>query len=139
MFGAKASTAASKPQNRIDCLIGAGTTIEGNITFSGGLRVDGEVRGNIVAEEGKPGTLVVSEKARVEGEIKVPHVVVNGVVVGPVQSTEYVELQAKANVTGDVQYNTLEMQLGAVVEGRLVHQTQAQPDKVVQLKPAAGD
>jgi cytoskeletal protein CcmA (bactofilin family) len=139
MFGSKPTTPVSKPQNRIDCLIGAGTTVEGNLTFSGGLRVDGTVRGNIVAEEGKPGTLVVSEKARVEGEIRVPHVVVNGVVTGTIQSTEYVELQAKANVTGDVQYNTLEMQLGAVVEGRLVHQTQAQADKVVQLKPASGD
>src|SRR4051812_24397712 len=139
MFGTKTTTQPSKPQNRIDCLIGAGTTIEGNMTFSGGLRVDGQVRGNIVAEEGKPGTLVVSEKARVEGEIRVPHVVVNGVVVGPVHSTEYVELQGKSNVTGDVHYNTLEMQLGAVLEGRLVHQTQAQTDKVVQLKPATGD
>ena len=80
MFGAK----GSKPQNRIDCLIGAGTSIEGNVIFSGGLRVDGQVRGNIVTEEGKPGTLVVSEQARVEGEIRVPHVVINGtVVVGP--------------------------------------------------------
>lgn len=139
MFGSKPTTPVSKPQNRIDCLIGAGTTVEGNLTFTGGLRVDGTVRGNIIAEEGKPGTLVVSEKARVEGEIRVPHVVVNGVVAGPIQSTEYVELQAKANVTGDVQYNTLEMQLGAVVEGRLVHQTQAQPDKVVQLKPSTGE
>ena len=64
---------------------------------------------------------------------------VNGTVVGPVHSTEYVELQAKANVTGDVHYNTLEMQLGAVVEGRLVHLASAQSDKVVQLKPATGD
>ena len=94
--------------------------------------------GNIVAEEGKPGTLVVSEQARVEGEIRVPHIVINGTVVGPVHSTEYVELQAKANVTGDVYYNTLEMQLGAVVEGRLVHQDAAKSDKIVQLKPAIG-
>jgi len=135
MFGAK----SSKPQNRIDCLIGAGTRVEGNVIFSGGLRVDGQVRGNIVAEADKPGTLVVSEQAQVEGEIRVPHVVINGVVNGPVNSTEYVELQAKANVTGDVYYNTLEMQLGAVVQGRLVHQDAAKPEKVVQLKPASGD
>lgn len=135
MFGAK----PSKPQNRIDCLIGTGTRVEGNVIFSGGLRVDGQVRGNIVAEADKPGTLVVSEQAQVEGEIRVPHVVINGVVNGPVNSTEYVELQAKANVTGDVYYNTLEMQLGAVVQGRLVHQDAAKPEKVVQLKPASGD
>jgi cytoskeletal protein CcmA (bactofilin family) len=135
MFGAK----GSKPQNRIDCLIGAGTSVEGNVVFTGGLRVDGQVRGNIVAEEGKPGTLVISEQAKVEGEIRVPHIVVNGAVLGPVYSSEYVELQAKANVTGDVHYNTLEMQLGAVLQGRLVHQTESKSDKIVQLKPASGD
>ena len=137
MFGAKGSS--SKPQNRIDCLIGTGTRVEGNVIFSGGLRVDGQVKGNIIAEDDKPGTLVISEQAQVEGEIRVPHVVINGVVNGPVNSTEYVELQAKANVTGDVYYNTLEMQLGAVVQGRLVHQNAAKSDKIVQLKPATGD
>jgi cytoskeletal protein CcmA (bactofilin family) len=139
MFGPKNTNGGSKPQSRIDCLIGAGTSIEGDVAFSGGLRVDGQVRGNIVADEGKPGTLVISEQARVEGEIRVPHIVVNGTVVGPVHSAEYVELQAKANVTGDVHYNALEMQLGAVVEGRLVHQVSAQSEKVVQLKPATAD
>ena len=135
MFGRK----NSKPQNRIDCLIGAGTRVEGNLIFSGGLRVDGQVKGNIVAEDDKPGTLVISEQAQVEGEIRVPHVVINGVVNGPVNSTEYVELQAKDNVTGDVYYNTLEMQLGAVVQGRLVHQNAAKSEKIVQLKPASSD
>ena len=92
MFGNK----SSKPQNRIDCLIGAGTDIEGNITFSGGLRVDGHVRGNVIAAEDKPGTLVLSEQARIEGEIRVSHVVINGTVVGPVHAAEYVELQAQS-------------------------------------------
>jgi cytoskeletal protein CcmA (bactofilin family) len=134
MFGTK----ASKPQNRIDSLVGAGTRVEGTLVFSGGLRIDGEVRGNIGTEDGKPGTLVISEQARVEGEIRVPHVVINGTVCGPVHSAEYVELQSKANVTGDVYYNTLEMQLGAVVQGRLVHRD-AQSEKIVQLKPASAD
>ena len=139
MFGAKPAKSVAKSQSRIDCLIGAETTIEGGVTFSGGLRIDGKVVGNITAEEGKPGTLVISESARVEGEIRVPHIVINGAVVGPVHSGEYVELQPKANVTGDVHYNTLEMQLGAVVEGRLVHLAEAKSDKVVQLKPVSGD
>ncbi len=135
MFGRK----NSKTQDRIDCLIGAGTTIEGNIAFSGGLRVDGRVHGNIIAEDGKGGTLVVSEHARVEGEIRVPHVVINGSVCGAVYCVDCVELQAKSAVTGDVHYNTLEMQLGAVVDGRLVHEDAAKSGKVVQLKPASGD
>lgn len=133
MFGNK----SGKPQNRIDCLIGAGTVIEGNITFAGGLRVDGHVRGNVMAVDEKPGTLVLSEQARIEGEIRVSHVVINGTVVGPVHAVEYVELQSKANVTGDVYYKTLEMQLGAVIQGRLVYQDHGKSDKIVQLKPAS--
>jgi cytoskeletal protein CcmA (bactofilin family) len=132
MFGGK----ASKPQNRIDSLIGEGTTVEGNVIFSGGLRIDGKVRGNVMAADDQPGTLVLSERARVEGEIRVSHVVINGTVVGPVFGTEYVELQAKSNVTGDVHYRTLEIQLGAVVQGRLVHQDSPQDTKLITLKPA---
>jgi cytoskeletal protein CcmA (bactofilin family) len=136
MFG---KNKGNKPQNRIDSLIGAGTTIEGNIVFGGGLRVDGYVRGNVSAAEDKPSTLVLSEQARIEGEIRVSHVVINGTVVGPVHATEYVELQAKSNVTGDVHYRTLEMQLGAVLQGRLVYQADGKTDKVVPLKPVAAD
>jgi cytoskeletal protein CcmA (bactofilin family) len=136
MFGSKDS---NKLQNRIDCLIGAGATIEGNIIFSGGLRVDGRVRGNVIAAEGKPGTLVLSEQAQIEGEIRVSHVVINGTVVGPVHAAEYVELQAKANVTGDVHYKTLEIQLGAVVQGRLVYQSDSKSEKIVQFKPATSE
>ena len=136
MFGSKDS---NKLQNRIDCLIGAGATIEGNIIFSGGLRVDGRVRGNVIAADGKPGTLVLSEQAQIEGEIRVSHVVINGTVVGPVHAAEYVELQAKANVTGDVHYKTLEIQLGAVVQGRLVYQSDGKSEKIVQFKPVAAE
>ena len=74
MFGKK----STKPQSRIDSLIGHGTRIEGDILFSGGLRVDGEVIGNVRAEVGQASTLVLSEQARVEGAIEVSHLVVNG-------------------------------------------------------------
>lgn len=137
MFGNK--NKPNKPQNRIDCLIGAGTEIKGDMTFDGGLRVDGRVHGNVISVDGKPGTLVLSEAARIEGEIRVSHVVINGTVVGPVHAADYVELQSKANVTGDVYYRTLEMHLGAMVQGRLVYQDEAKTDKVVQFKPASAD
>jgi len=136
MFGGKGG---SKPHNNIECLIGAGTTVEGNIIFAGGLRVDGRVRGDVIASEGKPGTLVLSEQAQIEGEIHVSHVVINGTVVGPVHASEYVELQPKANVTGDVHYKTLEIQLGAVVQGRLVYESGDKSENVVKLKPATAE
>lgn len=126
---------ASKPQNRIDSLIGTETRIEGNLVFAGGLRVDGQVRGNVSEMEGKPSTLILSEQGRIEGVIQVSHVVVNGTVIGPVHAQEYVELQGKSRVKGDVHYKTLEMHLGAIVEGKLVHQSNsAEPgEDVLQL------
>ena len=131
MFGQRKGNA---PQNSIDSLIGAGTRIEGDVFFSGGLRVDGEVHGNICSENAQGGTLVVSEKARVEGAIRVGHVVINGTVVGPVFAAESLELLPLACVTGAVEYHPIEMQQGAVIQGRLVHQTSA---KTVELKLAA--
>ena len=122
MFGKKNN---SNPQNSIDSLIGAGARIEGNMTFTGGLRVDGEILGNICTEPGQPGTLVISELARVEGEISVGHVVINGTVVGPVFADESLELLPKARVTGDLEYRRIEMQQGAIVQGRLIHRKNA--------------
>ena len=122
----------------IDSLIGSGTTIEGNISFTGGLRIDGNVKGNVKATGNKPGTLVLSELAKVEGEIDVAHVVVNGTVAGPVRATEYVELLPKARVTGDVSYKSIEVHVGAIVMGQLVYENPQKSDKVVELKPASG-
>lgn len=129
------SKKAPKPQNRIDSLIGAGTTIEGDITFTGGLRIDGQIKGSVRAVGDESSTLVVSEHARIEGEVSVTHVVINGTVIGPVRSGAFLELQPRARVTGDVEYNTIEMHLGAVVQGRLVHQ--GSPAKAVELKLAS--
>ena len=126
----------SKPQNRIDSLIGATTRIEGNVIFSGGLRVDGMVRGNVASVAEQPGTLVVSAEARIDGEVQAAHIVVNGTINGPVHATETLELQASSRVKGDVHYKSIEIQQGAVVEGRLVHR--AAEAKGVELKLASG-
>lgn len=115
-----------KPQNRIDTLIGAETVVEGNVSFSGGLRVDGCIRGNVNEVGAKAGTLVLSEHGRIEGAINVSHVVINGVVQGPVSARAYIELQAKARVTGDVCYKTLEIHMGGVVEGKLIYLAESQ-------------
>lgn len=128
---------AKKAQSRIDCLIGAGTTIEGNIHFSGGLRIDGSVKGNVTVADGSAATLVLSELGKIEGEIRVSNVVINGAVLGSIHASEYVELQVKACVTGNVYYKSMEIQQGAVVQGKLVHCDEAS-DKIVSLKSASG-
>jgi cytoskeletal protein CcmA (bactofilin family) len=109
----------NKAPNRIDTLVGAETRIDGDIHFTGGLRVDGSIRGN-VTESSTPSTLVLSESGRIEGAITVSQVVINGKVIGPVHALQFIELQAKSRVTGDVSYKSLEMHTGAVVEGKLV-------------------
>lgn len=125
----------NKPQNRIDSLIGAGTRIEGNIRFTGGLRIDGEVKGSVEAVEGgSSATLVLSEQASIEGKVSVAHFVANGTVVGPVIVSESLELQSKGRIVGDVEYALIEMHQGAVIEGRLVHR-----GKSVELKLAASN
>ena len=126
---------SNKPQARIDSLIGAGTVVEGNICFSGGLRIDGVVKGNIRAAGDQPAMVVLSEHGKVEGEIHVSHVVINGAVIGPVIADDSLELQAGARVKGDVSYASMEIHLGAVVEGRMLHNTVS--DKQVELKLAA--
>ena len=127
-----------KPQSQIDSLIGVGTHIDGNINFSGGLRVDGRVTGNIVALTEKSSTLVLSDQAVIEGKIVVSHAVVNGTVSGAIHASEYVELQPKAKVSGDIHYKAMEIQLGASVDGMLHHLDNVQVDnKVVPLIPAS--
>ncbi len=126
------------PQKRIDSLIGAGTTVDGDVTFTGGLRIDGSVRGRVTANDGEPATLVLSEQARIDGEVRVSHVVINGTVNGPVIAKDYLELQAKARVNGDVTYRALEMHVGAIVHGKLSLAEQGMA-AVVELKRATAE
>src|SRR5437588_9933072 len=99
----------SRPRRGIDSLIGATTRIEGNVIFTGGLRVDGMVRGNVAALPEQPGTLVVSSDARIDGEVQAAHIVVNGTINGPVHATDTLELQAGSKVKGDVYYKMIEI------------------------------
>jgi cytoskeletal protein CcmA (bactofilin family) len=131
----------SKPQSTIESLIGTTTIIEGDVVFTGGLRIDGQVKGNVVASTGNPeanSTLVVSESARIEGEIRAAHVVVNGAVDGPIFVSEFLELQPKARVRGDVHYKTLEIHLGATIDGKLEH-TGSESARHNNLKLAANN
>lgn len=127
-----------KRGSSIETLIGRQTTIEGDVRFTGGLHVDGEVVGNVVAEQDSGATLSVSEYGRIVGDVHVPHMVLNGGVEGNVYSGERLELSAQARVTGDVYYNLIEMASGASVNGKLVHEPAGRP-MVALAKAADGD
>ena len=108
-----------KSQPPIRSLIAQGSCIEGNLKFTDGLRIDGEVIGDIRANEGSPSILVISESACVTGHIYADHVIINGRVMGRVHAVELLELQPKAKIQGDVAYKALEMHQGAVIFGQL--------------------
>ena len=106
---------------RIDTLVGQHTVIEGDVRFSGGLHIDGTIKGNVIAENDGISMLSLSENGTIEGEVSIPYVVLNGVVIGDVHGSEHVELQSKSRITGNVYYNLIEMAIGAEVNGKLVH------------------
>lgn len=106
---------------RIDTLVGRHSRVLGDVHFSGGLHVDGHIQGNVVAEDDAASMLSLSDHGSIEGEVRVPHVIVNGVVTGDVHASEHVELATNARVTGDVYYDKIQMAVGAEVNGKLVH------------------
>ncbi len=112
MFGKNA-------QPPIKSLIAQGSRIEGNLRFTEGLRVDGEVFGDLSATPDQSSILVISEEAVVEGAIDADHVIINGTVKGPINARQLLELQPRARIEGDVSYKALEMHQGAVIAGQL--------------------
>ena len=129
MFGKKKAFSSA----RIDTLVGQGTVINGDLIFSGGLHVDGKINGNVLAEEGSSAILILSECGRIEGEVKVPNMVLNGEIIGDVYGSTRVELAPKSRIKGSVYYNLIEMAIGAEVNGGLVHQPlEAKPQRALE-------
>ena len=123
MFSSKKNKTASRAVSaKIDSLIGQNTEMSGNVSFSGGFHVDGKVKGNISSHEASS-VLTLSDHGVIEGEVRVPNIILNGTVIGDVYASERVELASNAKVVGNVYYNLIEMAMGAEVNGNLVHQT----------------
>lgn len=119
MFGKKKKFNSA----RIDTLVGQGTELHGNLKFSGGLHVDGKIIGNVLAEDDSDAMLILSEFGSIEGEVKVPNMVLNGEIIGDVFGSNRVELAPKSRINGSVYYNLIEMAIGAEVNGGLVHES----------------
>jgi cytoskeletal protein CcmA (bactofilin family) len=127
---------APKGRNSMDSLIGPDTRIEGDLRFRGGLRIDGRVRGNVVAEDGQGSYLVVAEHARIEGEVRCDHLIVNGEISGNVHVAELLEIQPKARIIGDVCYKVMEMHGGAQVLGKLAHHDSSGAERLLPVSGA---
>lgn len=120
-----------RKQPPIRSLIGEGAFVQGQLRFADGLRIDGEVHGDVIAATDRPTLLVISENARVHGKVIAGHVIINGEVMGPVESSELLEIQPKARIHGEVRYQALEMHQGATIEGEVRR-------RVPEPAPAAG-
>ena len=106
--------------SKVDSLVGKRARVLGEIRFSEGLHIDGLIKGNVVSDEDRPATLSVSDSGTIEGHVKVPNVIISGIVRGDVYSSDYVELGSTARIEGDVYYGLIEMAMGAEVNGKLV-------------------
>jgi cytoskeletal protein CcmA (bactofilin family) len=107
--------------SKIETLIGQGIEISGDVKFSGGLHLDGNIIGNVTSEESDGSVLIISDTGRVEGDVSVAYAVINGEVVGNVYASEKLELSGRARITGNVHYNLLEMASGSEVNGKMLH------------------
>ena len=112
---------------KVSTVVGQGTVITGDVGFSGGLHLDGSIKGNVSGDADNNSTLTVSEQGAVEGDVRVENLILNGAVVGDVYANGRVELASNARVTGTVYYRLLEMAMGAEVNGQLVHSEDEEP------------
>lgn len=115
---------------KVSTVIGQGTTITGDVAFGGGLHLDGTIKGKVTGEADSRSTLTVSEQGRVEGDVRVENLILNGIVIGDVYASERTELATNARVSGTVYYRLLEMAMGAEVNGQLVHSEEEEPRKI---------
>jgi len=108
---------------RLSSLIAAGVEIAGDVRITDGLRIDGQLEGNVLCKDSARGLLVLSEKGSITGGAKVHDAVINGTIRGDLEVDHFLELQANARVTGNIRYRQLHMECGATVDGKLEHMT----------------
>ena len=119
---------------KLSSLIADNVRIVGDVVFSGGLRIDGHVEGNVTVEEGSRGLLVLSEKGHIRGRVCTYDAVVNGTIAGELVAHHFLELQAQAKVSGTITYQQLKMECGATIEGQIERTaTDSQDAKVIDL------
>ncbi|CAB3774245.1 bactofilin family protein [Paraburkholderia humisilvae] len=105
--------------SKIMTLLAGDVHFMGDLEFSDGIRLDGKLTGHAVSKPGSHSLFVVSEKGVVHGDIHGYDVIINGTVLGNVSAEHSVELQANAQVTGNIEYRQLQMDYGARVDGTL--------------------
>lgn len=117
-------------------LIARRTTLRGDVRFSGALHLDGRIEGTVVGD-GEDAMFTLSEHGQVQGEIKVPHAVINGHVIGDLHVAARLELASQARIDGDVSYHTMEMAAGAQINGRIARVENERPRELTSPQAAS--
>ena len=131
------SSSSSSKGTTVDTLIGRQTEILGDVRFAGGLHVDGKIKGGVSSTTDKAASLSVSESGVIEGDVRVPTLMLNGSVIGDVRASERLTLNATARVNGNVHYKLLRMEPGAMVNGQLICEGN-EPAAITHQKSAEG-
>ncbi|MBP6597535.1 MAG: polymer-forming cytoskeletal protein [Arenimonas sp.] len=121
MFGDGKKKSAGGNGHAVETLVGPRAVIRGDVSFSGGLYVEGTIHGKVMADDASAAVLTIAENGHVEGEVHAPVVVINGRLTGDAYASERIELAAKARVQGNIHYKVVEMAAGAMITGRLIH------------------
>ena len=141
MFDTVSKKSGEKPCSTIDILVGAKAEVTGRIVYSGGLRIDGKVTGDVIAAGQENSTLVLSEYAEITGNVAAAYIVLMGSVHGNVYCSERIEIHPQAKISGDVHYKFIELAPGAAINGRLTRETAdiIEDDVMTALKAVASD
>ncbi|VEN73580.1 conserved hypothetical protein [Candidatus Desulfarcum epimagneticum] len=98
----------------VSTFLGPDVAIEGTIEFKSVIRLDGKIEGKILGSEG---TVIVGEKALINGEIAVGVAIIMGEVNGAVQAAKKIEIHPPGRVVGDIQAPVISIEAGGVLNG----------------------
>ncbi len=130
-FFSSSSADGNRPKQGDDWIgfLDRGVQLEGTLNLSGTFRIDGVVKGTIRCEQ----TLVLGEKAEVEGEIEADQVSVSGRFHGTVRAKTRVEILAKGVVNGEVHTPSLVIEAGGILDGRCHMQGDTEAEKALTI------
>jgi cytoskeletal protein CcmA (bactofilin family) len=109
----------SKSNSHFETIIGSSSRIDGNLSISENIRIDGIINGNILQIEGKQITVAVANGASILGDIRADNIILSGKVVGNLFTQNMVEVLSTAEINGDINYVNISMEAGANIKGQL--------------------
>ena len=106
--------------NKINTLIGSDIVIKGDIIYNGTVHVEASVEGSLISSKNKESKLYINKSSVIRGSVDASNVAINGTVYGNVYVYDLLQLGSDAFIKGNIYYKSIEMEVGAKIDGRLV-------------------